>query len=272
MKLDNSELVKKARLIRRDVLDRTQDTKSAHLGSCFSCVDILTALYFHFLNVDPNKKRDPLRDRFILSKGHACLALYCTLYERGLLTKEVLDGYGIDGGTLEHHSKYNLDYGIELSTGSLGHGLPVACGMAYVGKKENFRVITLVSDGEMGEGSNWEAILFAGHHKLNNLTCIVDYNKIQAMGDVKDILDQEPFAKKFAAFNWNVMEVDGHNFNDIISALNSTRERPEQPLAIIAHTLKGKGVSFMENQLLWHYRCPDEQELEAARKELAKNV
>lgn len=269
MSLNTEELKQKAKIIRRDVLDRTYDTKSAHLGSCFSCTDILTALYFNFLKVDKNKKTDPKRDRFILSKGHACLTLYCTLYERGLLDKKTLDAYGINGGTLEHHSKYNLDHGIELSTGSLGHGLPVSCGMAYVGLKEDFRVITLMSDGELGEGSNWEAILFAGHHKLKNLTCIVDYNKIQAMGDVKDILNLDSLAKKFEAFNWNVKEVDGHNFEEILSALNTSKEKPNQPLAIIAHTLKGKGVSFMENQLLWHYRCPDDAELEAARKELS---
>lgn len=269
MKLNFDELAKKAKDIRRDVLDRTHNTQSAHLGSCFSCVDLLTALYFNFLNVEPHLKASPQRDRFILSKGHACLALYCTLFERGLLDKKTLDGYGINGGTLEHHSKYNLDHGIELSTGSLGHGLPVSCGMAYVGLQEDFRVITLISDGELGEGSNWEAILFAGHHKLKNLTCIVDYNKIQAMGDVKDILNLDSLTKKFEAFNWNVKEVDGHNFEQILAALNTANEKPNQPLAIVANTVKGRGVSFMENQLLWHYRCPDKTELEAARKELA---
>lgn len=268
MKLTTQELQLKAKAIRLDVLERTHNTQSAHLGSCFSTVDILTTLYFNFLNVAPDKKADIKRDRFVLSKGHACLALYCTLFERGLLDKNTLDNYGINGGTLEHHSKYNLDHGIELSTGSLGHGLPVSCGMAHVGLKEGFRVITMISDGELGEGSNWEAILFAGHHKLKNLTCIVDYNKIQAMGDVKDILNLDPLAKKFEAFNWNAVEVDGHNHDEILTALTSPKKHSEQPLAIIAHTVKGKGVSFMENQLLWHYRCPDKTELEAARKEL----
>jgi transketolase len=263
-----ASLAQKAKAIRKDVLIRTHETQSAHLGSCFSCVDLLTALYFAHLNVTPQNKTHPQRDRFVLSKGHACLALYCTLNQKGLLSKEVLDQYGINGGTLEHHSKYNLDYGIELSTGSLGHGLPVSCGMAKVGLEENFRVITLISDGELGEGSNWEAILFAGHHKLKNLTCIVDYNKIQAMGDVKDILNLHPLNKKFEAFNWKAIEVDGHNFAEILSALKQS-ENSEQPLAIIAHTVKGKGVSFMENQLLWHYRCPDPKELEAAIKELS---
>lgn len=259
--------------LRLAVLDWTYRTKSAHLGSCFSTVDIITALYFNYLKVDPSRKKDPARDRFVLSKGHACLALYCALHKRGFISDEVMNGYGIDGGTLEHHSKYNLDHGIELSTGSLGHGLPVACGKALMGKKgpQKFRVFTLVSDGELNEGSNWEAILFAGHHKLNNLTAIVDFNKIQALGDVKDVMNLNPLADKWRAFGWNAHEVDGHNINEIITNLKKT-ESSDKPTVLVAHTVKGKGVSFMENKLLWHYRCPDDKELPLAVKELKQNV
>ncbi len=266
----HQNLIFLAKQIRKDVLKWTHLTNSAHLGSCFSVIEILTALYATFLKVDPTKTRDSKRDRFILSKGHACLALYCTLYRQGFISESVLERYGIDGGTLEHHNKMNLDYGIELSTGSLGHGLPVATGMAHVGRQEGFRVVTVLSDGELNEGSNWEAIQFASQHKLENLFAIVDCNKIQALGNTADImnLNQPVLTDKWKAFGWAAVDVDGHNFAQILAALKDLSEVRNQPKVIVAHTVKGKGVSFMENQLLWHYRCPDAKEYEMALKEL----
>ncbi|MDZ4662443.1 MAG: transketolase [Pseudomonadota bacterium] len=274
MNFEVKKLSEIARELRLDVLERTYKTNSAHLGSCFSTVEIITALYFAHLKVDPNKKTDPERDRFVLSKGHACLSLYCALNRRGFISQEVMAGYGIDGGTLEHHSKFNLEYGIELSTGSLGHGLPVSSGMAYMGKKgpNKFRVFTLLSDGELNEGSNWEAILFAAHHKLNNLVAIVDYNKIQALGNVKDVIGLDPLAEKWQAFGWNAYEVDGHNPSEIVEHLKKAESVLDRPTVLIAHTIKGKGVSFMENKLLWHYRCPNEKELADAKAELRAHV
>lgn len=273
--IDNRALLRRmAQQIRIDVLKYTYQTKSAHLGSCLSAIDILVALYFGHLKIDVNNTKLPGRDRFILSKGHACLALYCTLHRRGFISDEVLQGYGIDRGTLEHHSKYNLDYGIELSTGSLGHGLPVSCGMAYIGlhAATQFRVFTLMSDGELQEGSNWEAILFAAHHKLGNLTAIIDYNKIQALGIVAEIGGLEPLADKWRSFGWQAHEIDGNNMDDLSETLLKNCYRSEKPQVIIAHTVKGRGISFMENQLLWHYRCPDPNEFEKALSELESGV
>lgn len=257
-----------SRKVRKTVLNLIYRTKSPHIGSSFSVVEILVSLYFHHLNVSSDDPLNLRRDRFILSKGHACPALYAVLAERGFMKKDDLDGFAINNGILEQHPTIDLNKGIEVSTGSLGHGLSIGIGMALAGKidKNEYKVYVLMSDGELNEGSVWEAIMFAGHHKLTNIIALVDYNKMQALGCTRDIIDLEPLDKKWKSFAWNVQEVDGHDFKQIFNALNSLS--PEKPNVIILHTVKGKGVSFMENQLLWHYRAPNEEEYELALKEL----
>lgn len=259
-----------ARNVRESVLNLIYLTKSPHIGPSFSIVEILIALYFNHLNVSPENLSDPDRDRFILSKGHACASLYAVLAERGFLHNSDLDGFAKNSGTLEQHPKLDLSRGIEVSTGSLGHGLSIGAGMALSGKVDNrqYKVNVLMSDGELNEGSVWEAIMFAAHHKLNNLIALVDCNKIQALGNTKDIIDLEPLDEKWKSFGWHVQAIDGHNFEQISNALNSLSS--EIPNVIILHTIKGKGVSFMENQLLWHYRAPDDREYRMALRELSQ--
>lgn len=271
--LSNSEhnsLALLSNRIRTRSLQMIYRAKSSHLGSAFSMTELLAVLYTRILRVDPNRPDWNERDRFILSKGHACSAYYVVLAERGFFPKEWLDEFYMDGGHLAGHATHAGVPGVEFSTGSLGHGLPVACGMAYAAKKDvlQHRVFTLLSDGECDEGSNWEAALFAPHHKLDNLTVIIDYNKIQSLGTVKEVLNLEPFADKWRTFGWSVAEIDGHDFQQIENALTNLPANPGKPTCIIAHTVKGKGVSFMEDKLLWHYRCPDQKEMADALKEL----
>ena len=255
--------------IRKSVLDLIYKTKSPHIGPSLSIVEILVALYFNYLKVSPDDPLNSERDRFILSKGHACATLYAVLYEKGFLCRENLNGFAINGGILEQHPNRNLNYGIEVSTGSLGHGLSIGGGMALAGKVDNkkYKVCVLLSDGELNEGSVWESIMFAGHHKLNNLIAFVDCNKIQALGFTKDIINLDNLGEKWKSFGWSVLEVDGHSIVQILNALELLSS--EKPNVVILHTVKGKGVSFMENQLLWHYRAPDDKEYELALKELS---
>jgi transketolase len=244
--------------------------KSSHLGSAFSMAELLAVLYTRILRVDPNRPDWPERDRFVLSKGHACAALYAVLAARGFFPEDWLDDFYQDGAHLAGHATHSGVPGIEVSTGSLGHGLPIACGMALAGKRDGraHRVFALLSDGECDEGSVWEAALFAPHHRLDNLIVIVDYNKIQSLGTVKEVLNLEPFAAKWQGFGWSVREVDGHDVGQIERALTDIPAESGKPTCIIAHTVKGKGVSFMEHKLLWHYRAPDRDELAKALLEL----
>jgi transketolase len=259
-----------AKRIRVKTLEMIHRARSSHLGSAFSMADVLAVLYTKTLRIDPKRPDWAERDRFILSKGHACAPLYAILAERGFFPKEWLDGFYQDGGRLPGHATHAGIPGIEVSTGSLGHGLPIACGMALAGKRDGstYRVFTLLSDGECDEGSVWEAVLFAPHHRLDNLIAIVDYNKIQSLGTVKEVLDLEPFASKWRAFGWAVREIDGHDMKQIERTLAEVPYEPDKPTCIIAHTVKGKGVSFMENKLLWHYRAPDNDEMAKALAEL----
>jgi transketolase len=261
-------LENKARKVRKTILDILHNTGGPHIGPSFSIVDILTVLYFDILKVNAENISDKVRDRFVLSKGHACPALYAVLYEKGFIKKEAMDRFAVNGGILQQHPDRNPEHGIELSTGSLGHGLSVGCGMALAAKiaKQKYRTFVLMSDGELNEGSVWEAVMFAGHHKLSNLVAIVDHNKMQALGHTRDIIDLEPLERKWNAFNWNAIDVDGHDIGSIIKAFSELS--PVKPNAIILHTTKGKGVSFMENELLWHYRAPDKEEYLKAKKEL----
>jgi len=211
------------------------------------------------------------RDRFILSKGHACAALYAVLAENGFFPKEWLETYCQNGSRLVGHVTHHDVPGVEASTGSLGHGLSIGCGMALAGKRDNrsYRVFVLLSDGECDEGSTWEAALFAPHHRLDNLVAIVDYNKIQAFGRVKDVLDLDPLPEKWRSFRWAVREIDGHDFGQIEGALAKIPLEPSRPTCIIAHTTKGKGVSFMEDKVAWHYNAPNLEQLNQALAELA---
>jgi transketolase len=258
-----------SRKIRRKILDLVYKTKGPHIGSSFSIVEILVALYFQHLKVSPERCAEPDRDRFILSKGHASPALYAVLAERGFIKPADLDTFAVNGGTLEQHPNIDVERGIEVSTGSLGHGLSIGAGMALAGKIDTapHKVYVLLSDGELNEGSIWEAIMFAGHHKLNNLVAVVDHNKIQALGCTRDIIDLEPLGEKWEKFGWHVQDIDGHSFMEIFQALDSFSS--DKPNVLILHTIKGKGVSFMENQLLWHYRTPDDGEYKNALKELS---
>jgi transketolase len=256
--------------VRCNVLDMICRTKGPHIGPCYSCVDLLIGLYFGGMNVSPERTDDPDRDRFIFSKGHASPALYAVLHRRGFLTDADIAGFAINGGTLQQHPDINISKGIEVSTGSLGHGLSVGAGMAYALKKDKSpaRVFVLISDGELDEGSTWEAVLFAGHHKLDNFVIIVDYNRMHALGPSKDTLDLDPVADKFIAFNWGVKTINGHSFRAINKALAGLPFAKHKPSVIVAETVKGKKVSFMENNLHWHYCCPDESERAFAWREL----
>jgi len=259
----------RARQIRRHVLRMVHKSRASHVGSCLSIADILAVLYGEVLRVRPAQPDWADRDRFVLSKGHAAAALYATLAERGFFPLEWLDTYCEDGSRLAGHVVHKGVPGVEVSTGSLGHGLPIAVGMALAAKRAraDYRVFALLSDGECDEGSNWEAALFAPHHELSNLVAIVDYNRIQSFGRTAEVLCLEPFADKWRAFGWRVEEVDGHDAR-ALAAILSQRRADGPPTVVIAHTVKGKGVSFMEDRLLWHYRSPDATELERALAEL----
>lgn len=259
-----------ARKIRVHALRMTSRGGSSHVGAIFSMADVVAVLYGAILRVDPRNPRWPGRDRFILSKGHAGAGVYAALAERGFFPVERLKDHCQDGTDLSGHVSHKGVPGVELSTGSLGHGLSVGAGMALSAKLDAapFRVFVLLSDGECDEGSNWEAILFASHHALDNLVVIVDYNKIQSLAPVKDTVALEPFADKWRAFGWAVVEVDGHDHAALHGALSALPASPGQPTCVIAHTTKGKGVSFMEDSVLWHYRTARGDEFEKAEAEL----
>tara|TARA_Y100000816_G_C26085808_1_gene572967 strand:- start:1005 stop:1778 length:774 start_codon:yes stop_codon:yes gene_type:complete len=245
--------------IRKKILNSSFKAQSAHIASSLSIVDIITILYLRIINKNT-------KNIFILSKGHACLAHYCLLNEFKIISDKILNTYGKNDSILMSHSSHKVK-GVNLSTGSLGHGLPVATGIALANSilKKKEKVFVLLSDGELNEGSNWESILFASHHKLKNLIIIIDYNKIQSLDFVKKTIKLEPLKKKFEAFGCDVVSINGHNFKEIN---NSFKKKTNKPLVIIANTIKGKGVSFMENKVLWHYKPPNKSELGKALKEL----
>ena len=267
---DIQQLAKMAAHLRGTVIQMSHDAKSAHLGSSLSCLDILTAAYWHVLSIDPKNPTDKARDRFILSKGHAAMALYATLSNRGYFPVEELKTYNQDDGRLAEHPPANLLPGVEAATGSLGHGLPIGIGMAVAGRihKRPYRVYALLSDGENNEGSVWEAAMFASAQKLENLCVIVDYNKWQATARSNETLMLSPLADKWRAFGWDAMEVDGHDVGELARRMQDLPNGSGKPVALIAHTVKGKGVSFMEDDNNWHYRAPTAEEVVLAHKEL----
>ena len=259
-----------ARTIRRHVVQMTHRAKASHVGTSLSMAELLAVLYGGILRVDPSTRESLDRDRFVLSKGHGCAGLYAVLAERGFFPPSRLGEFYQDGTRMAGHVTHGGIPGVEVSTGALGHGLSIACGMALAGRRDRrpFRVFALLSDGECDEGATWEAALLAGHHRLDTLVAIVDYNKIQSLGTVKEVLDLEPLAQKWKAFGWEAREIDGHDIAEIHRALSEIPLAPGRPTCVVAHTVKGKGVSFMENDLLWHYRAPDTTELARALAEL----
>lgn len=260
-----------AKQIRMTVLELCHKKRTSHIGGAFSVADILSVLYGAVLDIDPGVPNDPARDRLYYSEGHACTALYAALEQRGFFQGLDLIGEFTTNGTyFTSHINHRLP-GVELSTGSLGHALGVACGTALAFKRRNMRnsVFTILSDGELDEGSNWEAILFAAHNKLDNLIAIVDFNEIQSFGRVEDVMNLEPLADKFRAFNWEVEAVDGHSPSALLPVLLQFKaSRSGRPKCLIAKTVKGKGVSFMENDLAWHYRSPSDEDVRRAIEEL----
>lgn len=243
--------------------------KASHIGSALSITDIVAVLYQNVMKIDPARPDAPGRDRFILSKGHACVAVYAALAEKGFIAKDDLLTYGQDHSVLMNHISHKV-VGVEFSTGSLGHGLPFGVGKALAAKRSGntWRTFVLLSDGELGEGSNWEACLFAAHHGLDNLVAIVDYNNLQSLTTVDATLRVEPLAAKFESFGWAVRDVDGHDHTVLSEALSAAPWSDGRPSVLIARTTKGKGVSFMENQVRWHYQSPTAEELERALSEI----
>lgn len=259
-----------AKKIRLKILDLVYTANASHIGGAYSMADILAVLYTNILNINPKLPEDPDRDRFFLSKGHTCAGLYATLGIKGFFNLDELNSYAQNGSKFLSHTSHHVA-GVEVSSGSLGHVLSIATGVAYALKlkKEKQKVYCLISDGELNEGSNWEPILFAPHHKLDNLVLIVDYNRIQSFGNVKDVIDLEPLKQKFEAFRWNVIEINGHDHDEIAQAFLKFKIVDNHlPTVIIANTIKGKGVDFMENNLLWHYKSPDEAQYLKAKSQL----
>jgi transketolase len=269
--MDAIDLAKRLRI---HALEMTSKAGSSHIGSMFSIADIMAVLYCGVLKFDSAQPRWSDRDRVILSKAHAGAILYAVLAEKGFFPIEDLATYYQDGSKLGGHVSHGDVPGVEMSFGSLGHGLPVGAGMAYAAKRDkaHHRVFVILGDGECDEGSNWEAILFCAHHKLDNIVAIVDYNKIQSLDTVANTLGLEPFADKWRAFGWNVQEVDGHCHAEVETALTQLPWKEGMPNCLIAHTTKGKGVSFMEDSVLWHYRAARGEEFKQALEELSENA
>ena len=259
-----------ARRLRVHCVKMTGRANASHVGSALSTADMLAVLYGRVLRYDATRPDWDERDRFILSKGHGCTALYAALAEAGYFPVDALATFYQDGSPLAGHATHKNMPGVEVSTGSLGHGLPLATGMALAGKRDgrDHRVFCMLSDGECDEGSTWEAALFAPMHDLDNLVVLVDYNKIQSFGRVEEVIDLEPLADKWRAFGWAVREIDGHDLEVIEATLTDVPFETGRPSCIVAHTVKGKGVSFMEDQLLWHYRAPRGELMDQALAEL----
>lgn len=266
---DNLDLKQKAAEIRMELLKMIHNSGMGHTGSSLSNTDILVTLYYQVMNIRPDRPEWEDRDRFILSKGHAVESYYCILADKGFIDKEELKTFCQYKSRLIGHPSNKIP-GIEMNTGALGHGLSIAVGMAKAAKmnKKNYRVFTLMGDGEQAEGSIWEAAMAAAHFKLDNLIGIVDRNKLQITGNTEEVMALEPLAAKWRSFGWEVVEVDGHNYQELIAALSSTPLTKSKPTLVLANTIKGKGVSFMENKPGWHHRVPTAEELNLALKEL----
>ncbi|HIR34657.1 MAG TPA: transketolase [Candidatus Faecimorpha stercoravium] len=262
-------LVEKSYQIRQDVLDLVYNGKAGHIGGDYSVCDILVTLYYHVMNMSPEKVNDPNRDRFILSKGHSVESLYCILADQGYFPKEDLKTYSQFGSKYIGHPNNKIN-GIEMNSGSLGHGLPVAVGMALAGKMDQapYRVYTVMGDGELAEGSVWEGAMAASHYKLDNLTAVVDRNRLQISGSTEVVMHHEDLGKRFESFGWHVIHASGNDISALIEAFEEAKATKGVPTMIIADTVKGCGVSFMENQAVWHHKVPTEVEYIQAKEEL----
>ena len=270
---DVKELEKIANNVRIGIIESVYAAKSGHPGGSLSIADILTVLYFNQMNIDETKPQDKSRDRLVLSKGHCAPALYSTLAERGFFEKGLLKTLRNINGKLQGHPDMNKIPGVDMTTGSLGQGLSAANGMAMASKlgKEGIRVYCICGDGEMEEGQIWEAAMSSSHYKLDNLCLIIDNNNLQIDGNVDKVMNIYPLDEKFKSFGFEVIQVDGHNIAELINAFEQAKKVKGKPTAIIANTIKGKGVSFMENQAGWHGKAPNQEEYEQAMQELTKN-
>lgn len=268
------ELEMTAERCRKHVLRMIRAGGHGHLGGAFSAIDIVTALYFYQMAVKPDEPEWEGRDRFILSAGHKCMSQYAVLAERGYFPKEILDTYGALKSRIPGHPDMHKLPGIEANTGALGHGLSIAAGMALALKsdKKNSKVYVMMGDGELAEGSNWEAVAAAAHHKLNNLVLFLDYNGLQISGQVEKIMNMMPAGKKFEAFGWNVKEINGNDMEKITGAMDTIDWDCEKPTMIVCHTVKGKGISFLENQASCHFWTPAGEELNRAEKEIEDRI
>lgn len=269
--MDNLSLKKTANAVRKGIIEAVYSGQSGHPGGSLSAADIDTFLYFEEMHIDPAKPDDPDRDRFVLSKGHTCPALYSVMANRGYFPVEELKTFRHTGSRLQGHPSMRYLPGIDMSTGSLGQGISAACGMAASAKisGKDFRVYTLVGDGELEEGEVWEAAMFAGDKHLDNLVVIVDNNNLQIDGRIDNVNSPKPIDKKFEAFNFHVIKINGHDFDEIRAAFKEARETKGMPTAIIASTIKGRGVSFMEDQAGWHGKAPNDEQYKAAMADLA---
>ena len=270
MKKSKEELIEISNIVRKDIIEMLTESGSGHPGGSLSSADILTTLYFSELNVDPKNPKDDNRDRFVLSKGHAAPVLYSVLARRGFFDPEDLKTLRKIGSKLQGHPNMNDLPGIDMSTGSLGQGTSAAVGMALAGKLDNksYRVYAVLGDGELEEGQIWEAAMAAAHYKLDNLTIFIDFNGLQIDGDITKVMNPSPIDKKFEAFGWNVLIIDGHNYDEIFDAIEKSKNNEGAPTAIICKTIKGKGVSFMENDAAWHGNAPNKEQCEVAVKDL----
>lgn len=270
--MDKLKLMKTANEIRKDIVTAVHSAKAGHPGGSLSAADIFTYLYFEEMNIDPKNPKMPDRDRFVLSKGHTAPGLYSALAERGYFPKEDLKTLRHTGSYLQGHPDMKHIPGVDMSSGSLGQGISAAVGMAIAAKLSgaSYRVYTLLGDGEIQEGQVWEASMLAGHRKLDNLVVIVDNNNLQIDGTIEEVNSPYPIDKKFEAFNFHVINVDGHDFDSLRAAFKEAKETKGMPTAIIAKTVKGKGVSYMENQVSWHGSAPNEEQYKVAMEELEK--
>ena len=268
------ELKSISKEIRKDIVKMLTESASGPPGGSLSATDIMTVLFFKEMNLDPNNEKDPNRDRFVLSKGHAAPVLYSALARRGYFPVEELSTLRKFKSRLQGHPSIQYLPGIDMSTGSLGQGVSAAVGMALAGKidENDYRVYTLLGDGELEEGQVWEAAMCAAHYKLNNLTAFIDFNGLQIDGDITKVMNPCPIDKKFEAFGWNVLVIDGHNYEEIIDAIEKAKECKDKPTAVVCNTVKGKGVSFMENQAAWHGTAPSKEQCETALKELGGEI
>ena len=264
------ELQEKANSIRQEIVKMVAEASSGHPGGSLSAADILAYLYFHEMNIDPQNPNEPNRDRFVLSKGHASPVLYAALAEKGFFPKEELASFRKLNSRLQGHPSKKSLPGVDMSTGSLGQGLSAASGMALAAKldKKDYRVYALLGDGEIQEGMIWEAAMSTSHFQLDNLTAFLDYNGLQIDGSTSEVMDPNPLDAKFRAFNWHVIMIDGHDFQQINQAIEEAKQTKGKPTIIIAKTIKGKGVSFMENQVGWHGTAPNAEQLAQALQEL----